>query len=492
MPDNTLYYGDNLDVLKRHVASESVDLVYLDPPFQSGRDYNVLFEERSGDRSTAQIKAFEDTWEWGTDSRLAWEEVVEAGEDTSRVMQAFMTFLGGNDMMAYLAMMAPRLIELRRVLKSAGSIYLHCDPTASHYLKILMDSIFGARQFQNEIIWYYRGGGISPRRWGRKHDVILYYAKGERWTFNVDPVRVPYSAASSERLEYTARAFRGDRVYENYEANPEGKHPDDVFIMQPVMPSAKERLGYPTQKPERLLERVVLASSNEGDVVLDPFCGCGTTISVAHRLKRRWIGIDVTHLAVGLIKNRLHGTFGPSVVDTYEVHGEPTAVADAAALALEDRFEFENWALGRVDARKVDPKKGADRGIDGRLYFHDEPDGETRQIVLSVKSGKVQVQHVRDLRGVLDREKADIGVLITLQDPTRPMLREVASAGFYESPWGGKHPRLQILTITDLLGGKRIDYPRITGAARTYKQAPRHVGKVAEQLDLPGGTDDPG
>jgi DNA modification methylase len=484
---NLLFFGDNLDILRRHVGDNTVDLIYLDPPFQSGRDYNVMFREQSGDRSAAQIKAFEDTWRWDLGSQAAWEEVVEGGGSPSDAMQAFMAFLGPSDMLAYLSMMAPRLIELRRVLKADGSIYLHCDPTASHYLKMLMDSIFGPEQFQNEIVWSYRGGGVSPRRWGRKHDIILYYSKGDSWTFNADPVRVPYSDASSDRLEYKARSFRGDKVYDAYEAHPDGKHPDDVFVMQPIMPSAKERLGYPTQKPERLLERIILASSDVGDVVLDPFCGCGTTVAVAQRLERQWIGVDITHLAINLIKFRLQSTYGEEIVETYEVHGEPVTLGEAAALALEDRFEFENWALGLVGARKSDPTRGADKGIDGQLLFHDRPEaGETRQIIISVKSGKTGPRDVRDLRGVLDREGAEIGVLITLNDPTPRMIEEAASAGFYDSPWG-KHPRIQILTVEHLMDGYRIDYPRTRDVDATYKRAPKYERKVAEQLQLDDG-----
>jgi len=306
---NLLYYGDNLDVLARHGGTETADLIYLDPPFNSNQDYNVLFAEH-GKKAPAQIKAFEDTWEWNIDAELSYQEIVEAGGRVSDAMRAFRTFLGESDMMAYLAMMAPRLRELYRVLKPGGSIYLHCDPTASHYLKILMDAVLGPESFQNEIIWHYRGGGVSKLRWGRRHDVLLFYAKGDPRTFNVDAVREPYSPESLERLKYKAKSFRGERTYDSYEANPLGKHPDDVWDMQPIMPSAKERMGYPTQKPERLLERILLASSNEGDLVLDPFCGCGTTIAVAHRLKRRWVGIDITHLAIGLIKNRLLTAYG--------------------------------------------------------------------------------------------------------------------------------------------------------------------------------------
>jgi DNA modification methylase len=481
---NKLYYGDNLDVLRRHVKDESVDLVYLDPPFNSAQDYNVLFAEQDGTRSAAQIKAFEDTWEWGMEAARAYEELVEAGGEVSRVMQAFRTFLGENDMMAYLAMMAPRLIELRRVLKPTGAIYLHCDPTASHYLKLLMDAIFGPTNFQNEIVWHYRGGGVSKSRWGRRHDILLFYSRGDSWTFNVDEVRDEYSAESLARLKYKAKSFRGERVYDNYEANPLGKHPDDVWDMQPIMPSAKQRLGYPTQKPEKLLERILLASSNEGDVVLDPFCGCGTTIAVAQMLKRRWVGIDVTSLATSLIKHRLDTAFEGEA--KYDVIGEPTMVQEAETLAKTDPYQFQWWALGLVKARPVEQKKGADKGIDGRIYFHDDKSGKTKQIILSVKAGSLGANHVRDLRGVIERESAAIGVLISMNAPTGPMRKEAAAAGFYSSPWGTKHPRIQLITVEELMAGKPIDYPtRSTpGGNVSLKAAPRAAKAVAEQASL--------
>lgn len=483
MTDNVLYYGDNLDVLRRHVRDESVDLVYLDPPFNSNANYNVLFEEH-GEKAAAQVRAFEDTWEWNADSRAAYEEVVEAGGRVAETMRAFHTMLGGTDMLAYLSMMAPRLVELQRVLKSTGSLYLHCDPTASHYLKLLLDSVFGPHNFQNEIIWYYRGGGVSPSRWGRRHDVILFYSKGKKWTFNADPVRTPYSEESLARLKYKAKSFRGEKVYDNYEANEGGKHPDDVFTLQPIMPSAKQRLGYPTQKPLALLERIIAASSNPGDLVLDPFCGCGTTVDAAQALGRRWIGIDITHLAVGLIKHRLTDRYGKDFGATYEVLGEPTTADDAATLAQEDPFQFQAWALGLVGARiATSSKKGGDKGIDGRLYFHDATAAPTRQIVVSVKAGHLVPAFVRDLRGVLDRERAEIGVLLSFEKPSAGMRAEAAEAGSYESPWG-KHPRIQLRTIGELLDGKGIDYPHVTGANVTHRRAPRARAGQPEAPEL--------
>ncbi|HUT04820.1 MAG TPA: DNA methyltransferase, partial [bacterium] len=473
----TLYYGDNLEVLRLHVKDESVDLVYLDPPFKSDQNYNVLFAERNGTRSPAQIKAFKDTWTWDLEAAEAFEEVVERGGKVSETMQGFRKLLGDSDMLAYISMMAPRLIELRRVLKSTGSIYLHCDSTAGAYLRLLMDAVFGPQNLQNEIVWYYRGGGVSKRRFGRRHDVILFYSRKPTANrpFNVDAVRTPYSPDTVERLKYKAKAFRGDKVYDSYEPHPEGKHPDDVWLMQPVMPSARERLGYPTQKPEALLERIIKASSNESDLVLDPFCGCGTTIAVAQRLNRRWIGIDITHLAVTLMKYRLEHTFGEGIKQEYEVIGEPVSISGAMQLAKENPYQFQWWALGLLGARPVEEKKGADKGIDGRLYFHDETKGgKTKQIVFSVKSGHVTSYMVRDLRGVVEREGAEIGVFITMLDPTKDMRSEAAGAGFYESTtWQKRYPRIQILTIEDILRGKGIDCPPLKRTNVTFKRAPR-------------------
>jgi site-specific DNA-methyltransferase (adenine-specific) len=470
---NVLYYGDNLDVLRLHVKDETVDLVYLDPPFNSNATYNVLFAEQNGSQAAAQIKAFEDTWRWDQAAAEAYQEVVEGGGKVSQAMQAFRQFLGDSDMLAYLAMMAPRLMELRRALKSTGSIYLHCDPTASHYLKMLMDAIFSPENFRNEIIWAYRGGGSGHKDFGHRHDVILRYSKTKDYCFYPDAVRVPYQA---EGISRTDDAMWGKHrgTEKVYKPHPLGKVPEDWWPINILNANDPERLGYPTQKPEALLERIIKASSNEDDVVLDPFCGCGTTIAVAQRLKRRWIGIDITHLAVGLIKHRLRDAFGDAVAQTYQTIGEPTSLPDAATLAAEEPFQFQAWALGLVGARVASSaKKGADKGIDGRLYFHDEAEGgKTKQVILSVKAGNTNVAHLRDLRGVLERERAEIGVLLTMEEPTKPMRTEAAGAGFYNSPWGSRHPRLQILTVRELLAGRMVDIPA-SRDLRTFKKAPR-------------------
>ncbi|MCD6365109.1 MAG: restriction endonuclease [Planctomycetes bacterium] len=475
-PGNTLYYGDNLDILRRYIADETVDLAYLDPPFNSNATYNVLFAEQNGSRAAAQIKAFEDTWQWDRTTAQAFQEVVEAGGPVSRAMQAFRTFLGDSNMLAYLAMMAPRLVELRRALKPTGSIYLHCDPTASHYLKILMDAVFGGRNFRNELIWWYETGGIPQNDFSRKHDSILRYSKGDRYAFNPKEIMEKRSDEVLRRIATGhPSATRSTGQY---------RHPSDVWKIPAINAMAKERLGYPTQKPEALLERIIKASSNEGDIVLDPFCGCGTAVAVAQKLNRRWMGIDITHLAINLIKVRLRDAFGDGVTQTYSTIGEPTSLPDAETLAAQDPYQLQWWALGLVGARPAEGKKGPDKGIDGRLYFHDEgPNGKTKQVIFSVKAGKLSVPHVRDLRGVLDREQAAIGVLISMQEPTKPMKTEAAGAGFYDSPWSTRHPRMQLLTIGELLAGKGVDMP-LTRDLRTFKKAPKAKRKTTKEEKL--------
>ncbi len=567
--ENHLYYGDNLDVLQRYITAESVDLVYLDPPFKSDRDYNVLFKERNGRSARAQIKAFSDTWQWDQGSAEAFEEVVEAGGRTSDVMRAFHEYLGNNDMMAYLAMMAPRLKDLHRVLKETGSIYLHCDPTASHYLKILMDAVFDPLNFQNEIIWRRHGSHSPPRSYGPIHDTILFYSKSKDYYFQA--LKRPYMRGHVEnRYKRDKRGYKfitggniltgagirdgeSGKPWRGFDPSAKGRHwavpgyltgqmeaefaelgvlakmealyraglieikkgaewphpvkylgPDDglpltdIWASQPYTEKTvfgteegidhdvmwmgttdPERLGYQTQKPLGLLERIIESSCPPDGVVLDPFCGCGTTVVASQDLNRTWIGIDITHLAMSLIKHRLQDAFGDDV--EYEVTGEPVTLVDARTLAKEDKFQFQWWALGLVGARPIELKKGADMGIDGRLFFHDEVGGsKSKKIIISVKSGKVGVGDVRDLVGVITRENAEQGVLITLQPPTRPMIREAADGGTYYSPmWDEKYPKIQILTIEELLQGARLKSPQ-------YKRAEllRRARSVERQRGL--------
>jgi site-specific DNA-methyltransferase (adenine-specific) len=518
-----LFYGDNLDVLRRYIDDESVDLVYLDPPFNSNASYNVLFAEQDGSRSAAQVKAFGDTWRWDQGAAMAYEEVVEGGGQVSQAMRAFRTLLGPSNMLAYLSMMAPRLVELRRVMNPTASIYLHCDPTASHYLKLLMDAVFGPENSRNDIIWKRKAGrgetNAAAIRFGVTADNLLFYAKSKDALFrrqhrenNPDYIASKFTHEDPDGRRYrrdnlTSPSLRPNLVYEYKGYEPpakgwavsrermeemdaegrlyfppdksrriqrkryldelEGETVDSLWDdIPPINSQAAERLGYPTQKPEALLERIIEASSEPGDVVLDPFCGCGTAIAVSERLDRRWVGIDVTCLATHLIKSRLFDAFGEDI--DFSVMGEPTTVEEAEKLAKEDPFQFEVWALGLVGARSETQKKGADRGIDGRIYFHEKDRGKTRQVILSVKAGKTGPHHVRDLRGVVEREEAEIGVLISMREPTRPMREEAASAGVYRSgsegvgTWG-PHPRIQLLTVGELLDGKQIDKPPRTG-----------------------------
>lgn len=559
---NTLYYGDNRDILPRYIKDESVDLIYLDPPFKSNQDYNVLFAEQSGEKSAAQIMAFEDTWHWDMRAQAWFEKIVERNDKVSDLLIAFRRFLGDNDMMAYLANMAPCLVELRRVLKPTGSIYLHCDPTASHYLKLLMDAVYGAVNFRNEIVWKRTSAHVNPKRWGPVHDTILFYGKtkdvkwfpayqaytqshldnkykyedergfytlsdltgagatksesGKPWRgFSPEKIgrhwalpkkileelvghEIAENLTTQEKLEilddygfiYFAKKSKGSKGKKNpLPGFPRLKRylsegmpiQDTITDISPINSQAAERLGYPTQKPEALLERIVRASSNEGDVILDPFCGCGTSISVAQKMKRSWIGIDITHLAITLIKKRMRDSHGDKIFKQYKVVGEPVDLKGAIELAEQDKYQFQWWALGLVSARPEEQKKGADRGIDGRRTFFEGKDRHPEQILISVKGGKTSSPHVRDLVGTMEREKAALGLLITLNEPTRDMIKEAASAGFYHSEFSGtKHAKLQILTIERLLEGHKPDLPPLATAGwsdATFKKAPKAKSK---------------
>jgi hypothetical protein len=419
---------------------------------------------------------------------------------------------------------------MRRVMKPTASIYLHCDPTASHYLKMLMDAIFGVENFRNEVCWKRTSGHSDSRRYGEVHDTLFFYSRNSDylWVQTYQPYddayveqyyrycdkdgrkfmsgdlgaaglqgggyeydwkgitrvwRVPL--ATMERLEAEGRIFYTKNNFpriKRYLDEAKGMPVQDLWTdIEALRSWHREKLGYPTQKPQALLERIINASSNPGDMVLDPFCGCGTAIAAAQKLGRRWIGIDITHLAVTLMKHRLQDAFGKDL--SFQVLGEPVSLPDAQALAASDPYQFQWWALGLVGARPVEGKKGADKGIDGRLYFHDEgAGGKTKQVIFSVKAGHTNVAHLRDLRGVLDREGAEIGVLLTMEEPTKPMRTEAASAGFYDSSWGSRHPRLQVLTVAELLDGRGIDLPASRGNV-TFKKAER-VKKTEKTLGL--------
>ncbi len=545
---NQLYFGDNLPILRERIADESVDLIYLDPPFNSNADYNILFRETGGQQSAAQITAFEDTWHWSLESERAYQDVINnAPGKLPELLLAMRSFLGRNDMMAYLTMMAQRMVELRRVLKPTGSIYLHCDTTASHYLKLLMDAVFGPVNYRNEITWQRTESHNTAIRYGNIADIILFYSKTANYTWNggyhsyadtggkfsekqlkryrrdndgrlyrLENLTAPRPDSDSGkfewrgtmpgvtrgwgyRLEQLEQWWDEGRIQTKRDGTPrldglkvyldesEGKTLQNVWTDIPRIPNtSSERLGYPTQKPEALLDRIINVSSNEGDVVLDPFCGCGTSIVAAERLNRRWIGIDITHLAVTLMRHRLQDAF-KGELKPYAVIGQPQDLESARALALESehdgRYQFEWWALGLVDARPAqERKKGADSGVDGYINFFDDNSGKAKRVVAQVKSGRVNRGQIATLKGDMERERAEIGLFITLNPPTSPMEAEAAAAGFYTPehyPDSG-YPRVQILTIEELLNGKRAEYPRLAPEA-TFRQAPRRRRSAGAQ-----------
>ncbi|MCO4093070.1 MAG: site-specific DNA-methyltransferase [Sphingorhabdus sp.] len=597
---NRLFYGDNLDVLREHIASESVDLVYLDPPFNSNANYNILFKSPAGVGADSQIEAFEDTWHWNEKAEAAFHDVMTSGNtDVAELLRAMRGFLKENDMMAYLAMMAVRLLELHRVLKPTGSLYLHCDPTASHYLKLLLDGVFGPRCFRNDIIWKRRYGSFSTvhesKKWGACTDNIFFYTKSDLAAFRPqysfsDPSYNSYVEKTFKHVDEQGRRYRiadlanpaprPNLMYEykgykppangwaisrekmekweeegrlHFPKSPDGRIQRRRFFeelkgkpvqslwddVEMISSQAQERLGYPTQKPLALLERIINASSNEGDVVLDPFCGCGTAVDAAQKLGRRWIGIDVTHLSIGLIERRLVDRYGPNALAkapgknpprsgegdrreaavegalptsdvagaepppsstfakatadatspfqgglAYEVIGTPNDTDSALKLAADEPHQFQYWITQAIGGQPFQGgRKGMDRGIDGYIYYSSTtgtdtkagPKQRTDAAIISVKAGqRVGVAMVRDLKGVMEREKADIGIFICVISPTREMEREAASAGLYTDEGTGRtYPRLQIYTLAEYFNGLRPKVPLLDRQAGFKRAAPR-------------------
>jgi site-specific DNA-methyltransferase (adenine-specific) len=442
-------------------------------------------------------------------------------------MRALRSFLKENDMMAYLTAMCLRLLELHRVLKPTGSLYLHCDPTASHYLKVALDGVFGPEQFRNEIVWKRKAGrgetNVAAIRFGVSHDIVLFYSKSSqtRLTRQYRESNPDYIASKFTHVDEYGRRYRRDNLtspsprpnltyaYKGYappakgwavsletmqRMDAEGRlyFPEDKAQriqrkryldelagetvdslwddISAINSQATERLGYPTQKPLALLERIIAASSNEGDVVLDPFCGCGTAVHAAQKLHRRWIGIDITHLAIGLIERRLKDAFAGI---EFDVVGTPRDIAAARELAERDKHQFQLWACGLVNAQPYQGgRKGADRGIDGLLYI--EVGKGTEKVIVQVKGGAhVSRANIATLKGDVDREKAAVGLFVTLAEPTREMLKEATAAGHYESPFHGAVPKIQILTVEALLNGTKPQLPDLSRGAQTFKKAKR-------------------
>jgi DNA modification methylase len=566
---NRLFYGDNLQILRRDIKDESIDLIYLDPPFNSNRSYNILFKHKTGDEAQAQIEAFGDTWTWSQQSEDQYDELVQGGAPlkVADALIAMRQLLGDNDVLAYLVMMTARLVELHRVLKETGSLYLHCDPTASHYLKLILDAIFGPVNFKNEIIWRRTGAHGKVKRFGPIHDVILFYTKSDTYTWNypkkrymrghveeyfeeddkgwktayygnvltgagtrngesgtpwlgIDPTEkgrhwaVPGSLVEDVDEDMTQMSQReklerlyelgyiklrdGDAwpIYERYVKPTDGTPAPDLWTYQPYTQGSvfgteegidedvrwlatrdAERLGYPTQKPLGLLARIIKASSNEGDVVLDPFCGCGTTVDAAQALKRTWVGIDITYLAVDLIQKRLRRTYGDDVRNEYELRGVPKEVEAAQELFNQNAFDFERWAVSLVSG-EPNAKQVGDKGIDGVVRFNlNEKKAQGRALV-SVKGGRqLNPAMVRDLRGTVERQGAEMGILICMGKPTRGMIEEADHSGSFTYEFSGaKFPKIQIITVPELLAGTR---PSMPTPIMPYKIAKRRSGQLS-------------
>ncbi|MCX8500817.1 MAG: DNA methyltransferase [Alphaproteobacteria bacterium] len=533
---NQLFYGDNIAVL-RAMPPEVVDLCYIDPPFNSKRNYFQIYNGINDEVDRAQSQAFMDTWQWGADAIDGLKFIespvnmtgndpryVTFSEQTVNLIKGLHLVLGNSGLMAYLVSMTLRISEIHRVLKDTGSFYLHCDPTASHYLKLICDSIFCAKnrsgRFLNEIIWSYRTGGVSKtKHLARKHDVIFFYSKGK--DFKINPMierqylgkKFMDSKLDSDGRHYIDTYLRdclegtyGLKIVQDSQGdyNLEDELRDflhaeivtvdssgkvsERFNTRPVLNLSKERLGYATQKPKGLLELLLRIASNPGDLVLDAYCGCGTTVAVAQKLNRRWIGIDITYQSISLIlkslkdSNREHW---PEVEKTIYLSGAPEDIESARALAnnRDDRLrkEFEKWAVLTYSNNKaqINDKKGKDQGIDGISYFMKDRDSATHRdvigkVIYQVKSGKVGSKDIRDLIGVCASEKGDMGILITLEPPTRDMEMAVHRAGKIDIPiMGRSYPAIKIVTIQELMAGSRDDdLPLVYDVVKSAQKAP--------------------
>lgn len=536
-----LFFGDNLDVMRERIPDESVDLIYLDPPFNSNVNYNVLFDEVGGGQAEAQAEAFQDTWSWGPASAAAYDDVIRSGGDASLLLDTFRRWMGDNGLLAYLAMMTVRIAELRRILRPSGSLYLHCDPTASHYIKLILDATFGSNSYRNEIVWLRsknpKGSQYAMRRYGPGTDSLLYYAGNDDAPIYLDNIRIKLSDAELAAKYPSSDEFgpfadgpvlRGARMgprdnlvyeYKGFTPGPAGWRMERSALEEldrkgnlawtrtgaprrklrpsddkgdpvgsfwgdipPLNSQAKERLGYPTQKPVALLERIIRASSREGQTIFDPFCGCGTTVEAAERLGRNWLGIDVAHYAITLIETRLRERHPHA---KYDVYGRPTTYAGAVALAERNKYQFQWWAAWLLGVQTYETKKGKDRGIDGNIYFPNGPYGLGR-IIVSVKGGQnIAPAMVSELAGVVQRENAEMGVLITLVAPTKAMLANAAGSGFVAKSAHGRLPRVQIVTIADLLAGRLPSLPPLPLPKRAVTGPKRKQNTDQLELLLP-------
>jgi len=490
--NNKLFYGDNLIDLRRYIKDESVDLCYIDPPFNSNRTYNQIYLNQ-GEEDKAQAQAFVDTWEYDKAAEEGFIEIINNEQNrfttqTQLLIEGLAKVLGKGSLLAYLIHITLRVAEIQRVLKPTGSFYLHCDPTASHYLKLVCDSIFcpNGGDFINEIIWCYKSRHFSKTHFGRKHDVILFYSKSDKYTFNWTSILRPLSPVTIKKFKYKddigyyrlcGRGIKGSPIQSAKDVdqkweitNPElvvrdylkeGVPIEDYWYIEIINQSAKERLGYPTQKPEELLEKIIEASSNRGDVILDAYCGCGTTVAVAEKLHRKWIGIDITYQSISLILKRLEDNIGKSCLEDIEVNGVPEDFESAEALAHKEddkvRKEFEKWAIlfYSNNRAKINEKKGGDGGIDGVALIQDRDENtdiENKKIIFSVKSDKTLLPaHINQLKGKMHDPDVVMGIFICLYEPTRGMIKEAKEMGTYKNIlFNLEFPKLQIVTVGDM------------------------------------------
>jgi len=482
-----LYYGDNIDILRRKIESNSVDVCYIDPPFNSQRNYNQIYNN-IGAEDRAQAQAFLDTWVWDERADVGFREIAQNANGIFQpqlveLIKGLRGVLHEGSLLAYLVSLSLRITEIHRALKTTGTFFLHCDPTSSHYLKIVLDAIFcGSNQgdFRNEIIWNYESGGRSKKDFGRKHDVILRYTKSPNWVFNADAILLDRSLARKNHMKKgvdpDGRVFHSiksaGKIYKYYD--DQGVIPSDVWSdISHLQQKDPERMGYPTQKPEALLERILLSACPQGGMVLDAYCGCGTTVVAAEKLGMSWTGIDITYQSISLILKRLEERFKDKPPEI-KLDGVPQDMDSARALAnkSDDRLrkEFEKWAVLTYTSNRaiIHEKKGADAGVDAIAYFQTSR-LESAKIIFQVKSGNVKRGDIATLRGDMQREVAPLAVLITLSPPTTVMVSEAKAAGQYtHESMGRNYDRISIVTVEDIVNnGKRLDIPMSLDVLKT-------------------------
>ena len=510
---NYLYYGDNLEILRDKIDKESIDLCYIDPPFNSKRNYNQIYNN-IGKEDKAQTIAFVDTWEWDDIAIKGFNEI-QGGNFPSKaadLLIGFLKILGKGSLLAYLTSITLRVNEIQKVLKKSGSFFLHCDPTASHYLKLICDAIFCSQggDFLNEIAWCYKSRPQSKKYFGRKHDIIFWYSKSSEYYFDWKSVSRPLSESTKKKYRLTdndGRLYRlqgrgitgspiksAKDVDQKWElSNPElvvrdyldakiGVASEDWWLIDIINQSAHERLGYPTQKPLELLRKIIKSTTKENDTVLDCYCGCGTTIDAAEELKRKWIGCDITYNSISLIEYRMRNTYNNDV--NYTLFGIPRDIESAKALAERSdstRKEFEKWAILTFTNNKamVNEKKGGDGGIDGRARIHDKD--EWKDVLFSVKSGNYNINDVRAFSKIIEDNGAICGFMIVMKNPTKGMIKIAKETGYYKGTYVKQIPKMQFIMVQNIID-KEAEYPFLEFTMDVIKKAEKK--EIEEEFDF--------